>query len=110
MFVFGDVFHPLKMNHDEDCVEKMVGHIEEDANRLHATFWHQSITELTNVLRREHEAAEKCHICFKDFDVPKNRKGRYRSLHGFVSRSSRQQLQPEILNIRQQSHCSPKPK
>ena len=34
------------------------------------------MTELTDVLRTEHEAAEKCHICLKEFNEPENRKVR----------------------------------
>ena len=28
----------------------------------------------SDVLKREHEAAEKCHICLKEFNDPRNRK------------------------------------
>ena len=34
------------------------------------------MTELTDVLKREHEAAEKCHICLKEFNDRRNRKVR----------------------------------
>ena len=34
------------------------------------------MTKLTNVLKREHEAAEKYHICLKEFNDLKNRKVR----------------------------------
>ena len=30
--------------------------------------------ELTKVLKREHEAAEKCHLCLKGFSDPQNKK------------------------------------
>ena len=32
--------------------------------------------KLTDVLKREHKAAEKCHICLKEFNDPRNRKAR----------------------------------
>ena len=34
------------------------------------------MTKLTDVRKREHEAAEKCHICLKEFNDPRNRKVR----------------------------------
>ena len=34
------------------------------------------MTELNEVLKREHEPAEKSHICFKEFNEPENRKVR----------------------------------
>ena len=34
------------------------------------------MTKLTDVLKREHDAAEKCHICLKEFNDPRNRKVR----------------------------------
>ena len=34
--------------------------------------------ELTDALKREYKAAEKCHICLKEFNDPKNKKGRDR--------------------------------
>ena len=30
--------------------------------------------ELTDVLKRKYGTAEKCHICFKEFNDPENRK------------------------------------
>ena len=30
--------------------------------------------ELTDALKREHQAAEKCHICLKEFNDPQNKK------------------------------------
>ena len=47
--------------------------MEEEVKRLHETFPWQPITKLTNVLKREHEAAEKCHICLKEFNDLKNK-------------------------------------
>ena len=34
------------------------------------------MAKLTDVRKREHEAAEKCHICLKEFNDPRNRKVR----------------------------------
>ena len=75
-FAYGDVPGPLKMYQGEDCVEKFVEYIEEEVKRLYATFPQQSMTELTDTLKREHEAAEKCHICLKEFNDSKNKKVR----------------------------------
>ena len=36
--------------------------------RLYATFPQEPMTELTDILKREHEAAEKCRICLKEFN------------------------------------------
>ena len=57
------------------CVEKFIEHIEGEVKRLYATFLLQPMTELIVVLKREHEATEKCHICFKEFSS-ENRKVR----------------------------------
>ena len=43
-------------------MEKFVEHIEDKVKRLYAIFPKQLIIELTHVLKREHEAAEKCHL------------------------------------------------
>ena len=75
-FAYGDVPDPLKMYRGKDCVEKFVEYIEEEVKRLYATFPQQPMTKLTDVLKREHEAAEKCHICLKEFNDPRNRKVR----------------------------------
>ena len=32
--------------------------------------------ELNDVLKREHKAAERCHICLKEFNKPQNKKVR----------------------------------
>ena len=55
------------------CVEKFLEHNEDEIKQLHATFLQQIMRKLTNVLTREHEAAEKCHICFKEFNDPEKR-------------------------------------
>ena len=68
--------YPLKMYRGKDCVEKFVEYIDEEVKRLYAAFPQQPMTELTDVLKREHEAAEKCHICLKEFNDRRNRKVR----------------------------------
>ena len=57
-------------------MEKFVEHIEEEVRRLYPTFPQQPMIELTDVLKREHEAAEKCHVCLKEFNDPQNKKVR----------------------------------
>ena len=54
-FAYGDVPNPLKMYRSKDCVEKFVAYTEEEVKRLYATFPQQPMTELTNLLKREHE-------------------------------------------------------
>ena len=57
-------------------MEKFVEYIEEEVKWLYETFPRKPMTELTDVLKKDHEAAEKCHICLKEFNDPKNRKAR----------------------------------
>ena len=64
------------MYRGKDCVEKFVEYIEEEVKRLYATFPQQPMTGLTDESKREHKAAEKCHICLKWFNDPKNKKVR----------------------------------
>ena len=52
-------------------MEKFVECIEEEIKRPR-----QPMIKLTNVLKREHEAAERCHICLKEFNDPNNKKVR----------------------------------
>ena len=73
---YGDVPDPLKIYRAKDCVEKFVEHIEEEVKRLYVTFTQQPVIELTDVLKTEHEAAEKCHICLKESNDPQNKKVR----------------------------------
>ena len=75
-FAYGDVSDSLKMYRGKGCVEKFVECIEEEIKRLYETFPRQPMIKLTDVLKREHEAAEKCHICLKQFNDPTNRKVR----------------------------------
>ena len=67
-------------------MEKFVEYIEEEVKRLYETFPRHPMIELTDALQREHKAAEKCHICLKEFNDPKNKKVRdhchHTSLYG----------------------------
>ena len=75
-FAYGDVPNPLKMYRDKNCVERFAEYIGKEVKRLYETFPRQPTTRRTDVLKREHEAAEKCHICLKEFNDPRNRKMR----------------------------------
>ena len=55
-------------------MEKFVECIE--VKWLYKTFPRQPMTGLSDTLKREHRAAEKCHICLKEFNDPSNRKVR----------------------------------
>ena len=57
-FSYGDVPDPLKMYRGKDCVEKFIEHIEDEVKRLYATFLQKPMTELTDVLKRVHKAAD----------------------------------------------------
>ena len=75
-FAYRGVPNPLKIYRGKDCVEKFVEHIEEEVKQLYATFPRQPMIELTNVLKREHKAQRKFHVCLKEFNDPRNRKVR----------------------------------
>ena len=75
-FAYGDFPDPLKMYRGKDCVEKFVEYREKEVKRLYETFIWQPMTKLTGMMKRKHEAAEKCHICLKQFHYPKNKKVR----------------------------------
>ena len=75
-FAYGDVPDPTKLYRGKDCVEQFVDHVEKEVKRLYELYPQQPMIELTDVLKREHEAAESCHICLKPFDDPGNRKVR----------------------------------
>ena len=64
------------MYQGKDFVEKFVEYIEEEVKRLYKTFPRQPMTKLTNLLKREHKAAEKCYISLKELNDPRNRKVR----------------------------------
>ena len=61
------------MYHSNDCVENFIDHIEDEVNQLYATFPESLMTEHTDVLEKEPQAEEKCHICFKGLNSPENR-------------------------------------
>ena len=70
-------------------MKKFIQHIEDKVKPLFATFLQKPMTDLTNALKGRHEAAEKCHICLKDFDNPDIRIGKASlQLHGFIYRRS----------------------
>ena len=75
-FAYGDVPNLLKMYRVKDCVERFVEYIQEEVKRLYATFPLQLMTRLTDVLKRENEAAEKCRISLKEFNDTRNKKVR----------------------------------
>ena len=75
-FEYGDIPDPIKLYRGKDCVETFVEYLEAEVKRLYDMYPQQPMTELTDVLKSEHEAAETCHICFKPFDDPMNRKVR----------------------------------
>ena len=66
----------LRIYRGKDCVERFAEYIEEKVKRLYKTFPRQPMTKFTDVLKREHKATEKCHICLKEFNDPRNRKVR----------------------------------
>ena len=75
-FAYRDVPDSLKIYWGKNCVEKFVEYIEEEVKRLYATYPQQPMIELTDVLKRERKAAEKCHIRLKEFNDPQNKKVR----------------------------------
>ena len=67
-FAYGDFPDPFKMYRGKDCVGgKFVEHIEDEVKRLYETFPQQPTTELTDVMKREHEVAEK--VVFKSLMI-----------------------------------------
>ena len=75
-FAYGDVPDPLKLYRGKDCLERFVEYIEAEVKRLYEIFPQQPMAELMDILKREHEVAETCHICLKPFDDPANCKVR----------------------------------
>ena len=75
-FAYGDVPNPMTDYRGKDCVEQFVDHVEKEVKRLYELYPQQPMTELTEVLKGEYEAAENCHICLKPFNDPENRKVR----------------------------------
>lgn len=72
-FIYGDVSNSLRMYRGKDCVGRFIEHIKDEVKRQYVTFPQQPMTQITNVLKREHEAVAKFHICLKDFNNPENR-------------------------------------
>ena len=75
-FAYGDVPNPMTAYRGKDCVEQFVDHVEKEVKRLYELYPQQPMTELTDMLKAEHKAAESCHICLKPFGDPENRKVR----------------------------------
>lgn len=65
--VYGVVFDPMRTDHCKDCVQTFVQNIEDEVKQWYVTCPQQQMTELTDTTKREHEAAEKCHIFLKVF-------------------------------------------
>ena len=59
-FPHEDVPDPLKIYHGKDCGKGFVEHMNSEAKWLLATFPQRSKTELTDLLKGEHEAAKTC--------------------------------------------------
>ena len=102
-FAYGDLPNPLKLYQGKDCVEKFVEYKEEEVKRLYATFPQQPMIEPTDVLNREHKAAEKCHICLKEFNDPQNKKVRdhchYASLYRGAAHNNCNLKYPDYIPI-----------
>ena len=52
------------MHRGKDCVEKVIEHTEDVVKRFYAKFPHYPTTELNDVLEKEHDAIEKCCVCY----------------------------------------------
>ena len=63
----------LKMYQGKDCIDKLVEYIKDKVKQLYGTFPQQPMKQLIELLKKEHETAEKCHICFKEFNDHENR-------------------------------------
>ena len=69
-FAYGDVPDSLKINRGKNSVERF------KRRRGKALVWNfplQPMTGFTDVLKKEYEPVEKCHICLKEFHNPENR-------------------------------------
>ncbi|XP_057297205.1 uncharacterized protein LOC130626118 [Hydractinia symbiolongicarpus] len=71
-FAYGDVPDPLTVYRGEKCVTRFVNHLEDEVKRLYNTYPQKDMKPLTEILKREHDEASKCHICMKRFDDGKN--------------------------------------
>ena len=61
------------MYHGKDHVENFIEDIEDEAKQLYTTLPYSPMSELTDVLEKEQQAAKKCHICLNELNNPKNR-------------------------------------
>ena len=57
-------------------MKKIVEHIKKEVKQLYEKCPQKPMTELTDTLKREHEATKKCHVCLKEFNDPQNKKVR----------------------------------
>ena len=57
-------------------MKKFVEHIKKEVKQLYEKCPQKPMTELTDTLKREHEATKKCHVCLKEFNDPQNKKVR----------------------------------
>ena len=64
-FPHEDICDLLRMYCGKDCKQKLIQQTEDEVKRLYATFPQQLMTDFTQAIKREHDAAEKCHICLK---------------------------------------------
>ena len=62
------------MYRGKNCEEKFLEYTEDEIKWLFETTPRQLLTGLTDLLKWEQEAAEKCHNCFKYFNGSKNQK------------------------------------
>ena len=80
------------MYHGKDCVEMFEDEVKYTIFRLFTIFPQQAMTELIDMFKREHKAAEKFHICVKKFHDPENREVRdhchYKGLHREASHNN----------------------
>ena len=53
-----DVLDPMRAYRCKNCTEKSVEHIANEIKRFYAVFLQRLMTELTDVLKREHEASK----------------------------------------------------
>ena len=94
------------MPRGKECVKKFRENIADEVIRLNTTFPQQPMTDLTDALKRKHEAAEKCHILLKEFDNPENRNVRDNCYSTSLNRGASQKpLQPKIPSFISHPHC-----
>ena len=49
---YGDIIHPVKMYHGNDCMEKFIEDIKDETRQLYETFPEQRMTELIDLLKK----------------------------------------------------------